>query len=146
MKTNKPMYGEAELHQYCDEIYQKAYSNKPQDSDYVLTSFDKRPLQYLKSTYPEVDLLFIKGEALSQSVVDETKAMGIKRIGASVHGTSRNMVLEAKKQGLTVSLWPGRSVDDFLLGVYLGSDYLCSDVPIAVTEWVKANAPQIKIK
>src|SRR5690606_9676368 len=77
MKTNKPMYGEAELHQYCDEIYQKAYSNKPQDSDYVLTSFDKRPLQYLKSTYPEVDLLFIKGEALSQSVVDETKAMGI---------------------------------------------------------------------
>lgn len=146
MKTNKPMYAEAELHTYCDELYQKAYSNKPEGSDYVLTSFDKRPLEYLKRTYPNVDLLFIKGEGLSQSVVDEAKAMGVTRIGASVHGTSRNMVIEAKKQGITVSLWPGRSVNDFLLGVYLGSDYLCSDVPIAVTDWVKTNAPQIKIK
>ena len=146
MKTNHPMYPETELHKYCDELYQKAYANKPEGSDYVLTSFDKRPLQYLKTTYPEVDLLFIKGEALSQRVVDEAKAMGVKRIGASVHGTSRNMVLEAKKEGITVSLWPGRSVDDFLLGVYLGSDYLCSDVPIAVSDWVKTNAPEIKIK
>jgi glycerophosphoryl diester phosphodiesterase len=146
MKTNKPMYGEAELQTYCAELYKKTYENKPEGSDYVLTSFDKRPLQYLKSTYPNVDLLFIKGVALTQSLVDEAKAMGINRIGANVHATTRNMVIDAKKQGITVSLWPGRSVNDFLLGVYLGSDYLCSDVPIAVTEWVKANAPQIKLK
>ena len=146
MKTNSPVYEEQELHKYCDDLYEKAYASKPQGSDYVLTSFDKRPLHYLKATYPEVDLLFIKGEALTQSVVEEAKAMGISRIGASVHKTSRNMVIEAKKQGITVSLWPGKSVDDFLLGVYLGSDYLCSDVPIAVSEWVKTNAPQIEIK
>ena len=146
MKTNKPVYSESDLHKYCDQLYQKTYSNKPEGSDYVLTSFDKRPLQYLKKTYPEVDMLFIKGEGLTKKVVDEAKELGVNRIGASVHGTSRNMVIEAKKQGITVSLWPGRSIDDFLLGVYLGSDYLCSDVPITVIEWVKANAPEIKIK
>ncbi|WP_197091558.1 glycerophosphodiester phosphodiesterase [Sphingobacterium endophyticum] len=146
MKTNKPVYDEEKLHKYCDELYKRTYSNKPVGSDYLLTSFDKRPLQYLKKTYPDVDMLFIKGEGLSQKVVDEAKELGIKRIGASVHGTTRNMVIEAKKQGIMVSLWPGRSIDDFLLGVYLGSDYLCSDVPVAVTEWVQKNAPQIKLK
>lgn len=146
MKTNKPMYPEDVLHQYCDELYQETYANKPEGSEYVLTSFDKRPLTYLRSAYPEVELLFIKGEALSQSVIQEAKEIGVTRIGASVHKTSRNMVVEAKKQGITVSLWPGRSVDDFLLGVSLGSDYLCTDVPIAVTEWVKANADHITIK
>lgn len=146
MKTNKPLYDEEKLHKYCDELYKRTYTNKPDGSDYLLTSFDKRPLQYLKKTYPDVDMLFIKGEGLSQKVVDEAKELGIKRIGASVHGTTRNMVIEAKKQGIVVSLWPGRSIDDFLLGVYLGSDYLCSDVPVAVTEWVQKNAPQIKLK
>lgn len=145
MKTNNPMYGDKELHQYCDDLYNETYANRPQGSDYLLTSFDKRPLRYLKNTYPEVDLLFIKGDALSQQTVDEAKEMGINRIGASVHKTSREMVQEAKKQGITVSLWPGHSVEDFLLGVSLGSDYLCTDVPLAVQEWVQKNATYINV-
>lgn len=146
MKTNSPMYDVEVLHEYCDELYQATYSNKPQGSDYLLTSFDKRPLKYLKTNYPDVDLLFIKGAALTQSVIDEAKELGVSRIGANVHNTSRNMVVAAKNQGITVSLWPGHSVEDFLVGVSLGSDYLCTDVPIAVLEWVKTNAPYITIK
>ena len=92
MKTNKPVYNEADLQSYCDQLYQKTYSNKPEGSDYLLTSFDKRPLQYLKKNYPQVDLLFIKGTGLTQQVLDEAKELGINRIGASVHGTSKNMV------------------------------------------------------
>ncbi|MFZ4261950.1 glycerophosphodiester phosphodiesterase [Sphingobacterium sp. HJSM2_6] len=147
MKTSKTtVYPDESLKNYCDLLYKKTYSNRPANSDYLLTSFDKRPLKYLKSTYPEVDMLFIKSEGLTQQVLDEAKELGIKRIGARVEMTTRNMVLEAKKQGMTVSLWPGRSVSDFLLGVSLGSDYLCTDVPMEVTKWVKANAPEIKLK
>lgn len=147
MKTSKTTaYPEELLKKYCDLLYQKTYNNKPANSDYLLTSFDKRPLRYLKATYPQVDMLFIKSEGLTQQVVDEAKELGIKRIGARVEMTTRNMVQEAKKQGMTVSLWPGRSVSDFLLGVSLGSDYLCTDVPIEVSKWVKANAPEIKLK
>ncbi|MEC3878118.1 glycerophosphodiester phosphodiesterase [Parapedobacter sp. 10938] len=146
MKTNKPMYDEKTLEAYCDQLYQKAYAAMPPTSNYVLTSFDTRPLRYLKTTYPTVDLLLIKGAPLSQEVLDEAKELGIDRVGCNVDGTTRAMVKEAKKQGFKVSLWPGRSVADFLLGVSLGSDYLCSDVPVAVTEWVKANAPWITLK
>ncbi len=146
MKTNNPMYDEQILEGYCDELYKKVYAAMPPTSNYVLTSFDKRPLRYLKTTYPSVDLLFIKGEPLSQAVLDEAKELNIDRVGCNIDGTTRAMVKEAKKQGFKVSLWPGRSVADFLLGVSLGSDYLCSDVPVAVTEWVSANAPWITLK
>lgn len=146
MKTNKPVYKEKVLHQYCDELYNRVYSNRPKDSEYLLTSFDKRPLKYLNTTYPDVDLLLIKSEGLSQKLIDEAKELGVKRIGARVEMSTRNMVTAAKKQGMTITLWPGRSVDDFLLGLSLGADYLCSDVPLAVTDWVKKNAPWIELK
>lgn len=146
MKTNKPVYDEKTLLKYCDDLYAKVHAAKPSASSYVLTSFDKKPLTYLKTKYPAVDLLFIKAEALNQSVLDEAKAMGIKRLGCRVEKTTREMVQSAKKQGFSVSLWPGKSVDDFLLGLALGSDYLCSDVPVAVTEWVKTNGSWITLK
>ncbi len=146
MKTNNPLYDEKTLTAYCDQLYTKVYAAMPPTSNYVLTSFDKRPLQYLRTTYPSVDLLFIKGAPLSQEVLDEAKALKIDRVGCNIDGTTRAMVKEAKKQGFKVSLWPGHSVADFLLGVSLGSDYLCSDVPVAVTEWVSTNAPWITLK
>lgn len=146
MKTNKPLYEENILKKYCDMLYTKAYAAKPANSTYVLTSFDTRPLKYLKEKYPSVDLLLIKSEALSPKVLDEAKSLGIKRVGCRAEQTTRNMVTEAKKQGFTVSLWPGHTVEDFFLGVALGSDYLCSDVPYQVTEWVKNNAPWITLK
>lgn len=146
MKTNSPLYDENVLKQYCDEIYEKIHSAKPASSDYVMTSFDTRPLKYLKEKYPSVDLLLIKGEGLSKAVLDEAKSLGINRIGCRVEGTTRDMVRAAKKQGFTVSLWPGLSIEDFLLGIALESDYLCTDVPVAVYEWVKENAPWITLK
>lgn len=143
MKTNQPLYEEPILSEYCDQLYAKVYAAIPSGSDYVLTSFDKRPLRYLKESYPAVDLLFIKSAGLSQAILDEAKEMGVTRVGCNIDGTTRAMVNEAKKQGFTVSLWPGRSVADFLLGVTLGSDYLCSDVPVEVSEWVSENAQWI---
>lgn len=146
MKTNQPLYDEKTLEAYCDQLYEKAYAAMPPTSDYVLTSFDKRPLRYLKNKYPSVELLYIKSQGLSQELLDEAKEIGVNRIGVNLGGTTRAMVQEAKKQGFIVSLWPGRTVEDFLLGVSLGSDYLCTDVPIQVMEWVTENAPWIKFK
>lgn len=146
MKTNSPLYEQKVLEEYCDELYKKIHENMPASSDYLMTSFDDRPLKYLKTTYPSVDLLMIRGEGLSQKVLDQAKALGITRVGCKMDGTTRGMVKDAKKQGFTVSLWPGLSVDDLILGVALGSDYLCTDVPVAYTEWVKTNATWITLK
>lgn len=146
MKTNHPLYDEVTLKKYCDELYKRAMASRPQGSDYVFTSFDKRPLRYLKSTYPGVDLLFIKSAGLSREVIQELKELGITRVGCKIEGTTRKMVEEAKKQGITVSLWPGHTINDFILGVGLGADYLCSDIPVEVNSWVRGNLPWVDLQ
>src|SRR5690606_39211971 len=54
MKTNNPMYDDPTVEQYCDQLYRKVYEAIPPNSEYLLTSFDKRPLRYLKTNYPSV--------------------------------------------------------------------------------------------
>lgn len=146
MKTKPADYPQEKLEPYCDKLYKTLMAKKPATSSYLLTAFDKRPLIYLKAKYPEVDMLFITSSPLTQEVIQETLDMGIKRVGCTIGGTSREMVKKAQKAGLIVSLWPGHSVDDFLLGVYLGADYLCSDVPVAVYTHIKEKMPWVKIK
>ncbi|WP_222867839.1 PI-PLC domain-containing protein, partial [Sphingobacterium phlebotomi] len=70
----------------------------------------------------------------------------INRIGCRLEGTTRDMIKKAKKEGFKITLWPGHSVEDFLLGVMLEPDDLCTDVPVEVMTWVKENAPWITIK
>ena len=146
MKTNPTAYPQELLEKYCDQLYKAATAKKPESSTYLFTSFDKRPLQYIKATYPDADMLFITSSPLTKEVVEETLALGVNRVGCNLSGTSRKMVQEAKAAGLQVSLWPGHSVEDFLLGVYLGADYLCSDVPVQVLQHMKEKMPWVGLK
>jgi glycerophosphoryl diester phosphodiesterase len=146
MKTKPEDYPQEKLEPYCNALYKKVMDKKPASSSYLLTSFDKRPLKYLKANYPEVDLLFITSSHLTPEVIKETLDLGIKRVGCRLGGTSRDMVKSAQKAGLFVSCWPGHSVNDFLLGVMLGCDYLCSDVPVEVLNYMQSKMSWVKIK
>lgn len=145
MKTNNPMYDETELKEYCGQLVEKVYASKPATSSYLLTSFDKRPLAYLKENYPEAELMLIKSVALSEELLQEARELGLNRVACRIEGTSRAVVQQAKKEGFTVCLWPGTTIDDFLLGVALGGDRLCTDIPIAVSKWVDENAPWLEL-
>ena len=48
--------------------------------------------------------------------------------------------------GLYVSLWPGQSPEEFMLGAYLGADALNSDRAVEVKNWLDKNAPWIRYK
>lgn len=146
MKTSPKTYPQPLLEKYCDMLYGATTMHKPESSTYLFTSFDKRPLRYIKDTYPDADLLFITSRPLTNEVVQETLDLGLRRVGCNIGGTSRQMVEEAHKAGIQVSLWPGHSVEDFLLGIYLGSDYLCSDVPVEVLHYMEAKMPWVNIK
>ncbi len=146
MKTQKSYYNETVLAKYCSELYNKVNKIKRSKDTYLFTSFDKRPLRLLKAKDANVDLLFIKSEGLTQAVLDEAKELGINRLGCRVEKTTRDMVKNAKDQGFIVSLWPGRNINDFLLGVSLGSDMLCTDIPVEVMEWVKKQGSWITLK
>ena len=147
MKTNPlNMYPDERLYEYCDKLYKMVMTNKPSDAMYVFTSSDYRGIRYLQGRYSGVDLLLITSKPCNDETIDLCIAMGIKRMGCTMDGTSRKAVTRAHKEGLIVSLWPGSTVEDFMLGAYLGCDYMCTDIPIAVKTWLKKNAPWIKVK
>ena len=135
MKTgNKAQYPEERLNEYCRKLH-KAARQKPQGSFYVLTSFDERPLKVVKSLDAGADLMLISGSPCSDKVVARAQALGVKRIGCAMDGTSRAAVREAQKAGLRVTGWPGHSLQDYYLAVGLGVDAFCTDIPVAISTW-----------
>ena len=147
MKTQPAsVYTQERLEAYCDQLYSKVMAAKPADADFVFTSSDYRGLRYLQEKYPGVDLLLVTSKPCNDETIALCKTIGIKRLGATMNGSSRASVEKAHKEGLIVSLWPGQSPEDFMLGAYLGCDYMCSDVPIMLKSWLQENAPWLNVK
>lgn len=146
MKT-KPVeyYTEEVLHRYCDKLYAAVMAVKPADATFLFTSGDYRGLRYLQQKYGCKDMLLITGKPCNDETIALCKAMGIDRLGATMDGSSRAAVKKAHEQGLIVSLWPGNSASDFVLGTYLGADFLCTDVPLQVMKFAKEKMPWIKV-
>ena len=88
----------------------------------------------------------ITSQPLNDCTIRMAKALGIKRIGAKMPGTSRAAVEKAHKEGFIVSLWPGYSTADFMLGAYLGADFMCTDIPIKVKKFAAEQTPWLKVK
>jgi glycerophosphoryl diester phosphodiesterase len=136
MKTsNKDLYPDARLDEYCRKLYDVVQARRPAGSFYVLTSFDERPLRKLKTLDPNVDLMLISSKPCDQKIVVRAQSLGVKRIGIHVEGTSRADVRAAQKAGLRVTCWPGHSLQDYHLAVGLGVDAICTDVPVAIQRW-----------
>lgn len=147
LKTSpKELYPEARLQEYCDKLYKAVMASRPADAEYVFTSSDYRGLRYLQQKYPGVDLLMISSKPCNDETIDLALALGITRIGCTMDGTSRKAVKKAHEKGLTVSLWPGYTPEDFMLGAYLGADFMCTDIPIQVKKFLAEKAPWIKVK
>ena len=137
------LYPEERLREYCDKLYERVMRNKPEGATYLFTSGDYRGLRYLQQKHPGVQMLLITGKPCNDETIALCKAMGIDRLGATMDGTSRASVKKAHEQGLIVSLWPGQSTADAMLGVYLGADFLCTDIPVEVMKFMKSKAPWV---
>ena len=147
LKTKpEELYPEGRLQEYCDKVYKKVMAIKPADATFLFTSGDYRGLRYLQQKHPGVGLLLISSKPCCSETIDLCLAMGIKRMGCKMDGTSRAAVKEAHDKGLIVSLWPGGSVNDFMLGAYLGCDFMCTDIPLEVKKFLAEKAPWINVK
>lgn len=136
MKTgDKKFYPDERVAAYCRKLHDAVLAKRPSGSFYVFTSFDQRSLKGMKRVDSEADILLITGGACTRETVEAARALNAKRVGCRIDLTSRAQVRDAQKAGLRVSGWPGRSIADYELGMALGMDALCSDVPVAVTEW-----------
>ena len=141
--TPVDLYPEERLREYCDKLYERVMRNKPEGATYLFTSGDYRGLRYLQQKHPGVQMLLITGKPCNDETIALCKTMGIDRLGATMDGTSRAAVKKAHEQGLIVSLWPGQSTADAMLGVYLGADFLCTDIPVEVKGFMAAKAPWV---
>ena len=137
------LYPEERLQEYCEKLYERVLRNKPEGATYLFTSGDYRGLRYLQAAHPGVQMLMITGKPCNEETIAQCLSMGIDRIGATMNGTSRAAVREAHRQGLIVSLWPGQSIADAMLGVYLEADYLCTDIPVEVKTFMDGQAPWV---
>ncbi|MCQ2135384.1 MAG: glycerophosphodiester phosphodiesterase [Bacteroidales bacterium] len=147
LKT-KPVedYPEERLHEYCDKLYEQVQRiHRPDSALFLFTSSDPRGLMYLREKDPKVELLLIVSKPVNAETIGMCKEYGINRLGAKMEKTTRENVEKAHKEGIIVSLWPGQSVADFILGAYLGSDTMCCDVPLEVMDFQKKNMPWLNV-
>ena len=147
MKTSQPedFYTEDRLYAYVEKIYQRVKKIKCKNPFFVFTSSDYRPLRYLQMNHPDANLLLIVSKPICDETIRLAKTTGIMTLGCTTEGTSREAVKKAKKEGITVSLWPSKSIQDFVLACYLGADRLCIDVPLEVKDFMTKEMPWIKV-
>ena len=138
------LYPEERLYEYVDKLYERVMRNKPEGATYLFTSSDYRGLRYLQVRYPKAELLLITSKPCNTETINLCTKLGIKRLGATMNGTSREAIQKAHEKGLIVSLWPGQSIADFMYGVYVGADYLCTDIPVEVHKFAKKKAPYLE--
>lgn len=144
MKTNEQDYPLLLLQQYCEDIYAKVMASKPADALYVFSSFDPRPLLYLRERHPDAEVMLITGKPCTQETVDLVKMMGLHRVAATLNGSSRSGLKYAHEKGVLVNLWPGEKTADTHLAYLLGADYLCTDIPQEVMRYIKDNQLDIR--
>lgn len=140
MKTsNQDLYPDSRIEEYVAKLHQAVTQFVPDGSTYLFTSFDQRPLKAIKRIDPNADIMLIKGGPLTPELMEAAKVIGSKRIAAKMEGTTRLAVQKAQKQGFIVTGWPGHNLDDYFLGLGLGVDAICSDVPVQVQEYIESK-------
>ena len=144
MKTKK--YADELIPIYANKVAKMVLKAKPAESTYVFTSFDPRPLRYIKEHYPASETAYISSKGLTSEVMAVAKAIGATRIAAHLYRTSRDDMKKAHKMGFKVNLWPGKNDNSIILATALGADIHCTDYPVHLTKLTQEKYKWIKLK
>ena len=145
LKTDPSLYSQEVVEQMCESVYHKIMATKPVGATFLITSFDPRPLSYLKDKFSETNLMLITSEPVNNTTITMATEMGLKRLGAKLDGTSRDAVAKAHKEGLIVTLWPTDDIYDIALGISLGAEGVCTDIPVAAKKALKDQMKWVDI-
>ena len=130
LKTgNKKEYPDEKIPAYCEAVYSQVTKMQPEGTLWVFTSFDERPLTYLRKHHPEVKTGYITGEPVCKATIAKAIELGANQLDASVNKTTAEAVDAAHKAGLAVCLWPGTTTKHYATMKALGADRCCTDAP-----------------
>lgn len=130
--SNKQLYPDTVIDDYCKKLYTAAEARRPKGSTYVFSSFDERPLKAIEALDPQAPMSLIASKPCSTEFIERAKQLGADRIACQLKGTSRADIQEAHKNGIGVNCWPGRAGEDYLLTCGLGADVHCTDIPTVI--------------
>ncbi|MFN3152297.1 glycerophosphodiester phosphodiesterase [Bremerella sp.] len=130
--SNKKLYPDSVIDDYCKKLYSAAEARKHEDSTYVYSSFDERPLKAIHALDAKAPMSLIASKPCSAEFIERAKQLGADRIACQLKGTSREDIEQAHKSGLGVNCWPGRAAEDYLLTRGLGADVHCTDIPTVI--------------
>lgn len=147
MKTEETnLYPDDAIATYCDKVYAMIKAKIPADANWSLTSFDERALAYQHAHHPDAVLQLITGKPCSAPVISQAKKLGVQRIACWLNSSNRRDVKLAHDNGIQVNLWPGSKLEDTLLALYMGADFLCTDVPIAMKKYFEEHPPYFPVR
>lgn len=145
LKTDPSLYTDDKVEQICEVIYHKVMAAKPVGATFVITSFDTRPLEILRGKFNESNLALITAEPVNNTTITKVGELGLKRLNAKIDGTSREAVAKAHKEGIIVTLWPTDDIQDIALGISLGADNVCTDIPAAAKKSLQKAMPWVEV-
>lgn len=134
--TDTLAYPIERLQTYCDLLYRTVTARTWPTTTICFASFDFRSLRYMQQRYPEVLLAAITPKPVSEETINIALALGVKKLNATMDGSSRASIALAHAKGLQVTVWPGSKPEDSVLGYWLGADALCSDCPLAAKQYM----------
>lgn len=130
LKTSeKDLYPDERIPEYCEAVYKAVSSRQPEGVLWVYTSFDERPLRYIKEHYPDAKVGYITAKPVCEETISIALGIGASQIDASVKETTAEAVAAAHEAGLQVCLWPGTKTKHYLQMKELGADRCCTDIP-----------------
>ena len=131
---------------YSDKVAKMVLKAKPAESTYVFTSFDTRPLRYIKEHYPAAETGYITGAGVNHETIAIALAIGAKRMAAHIDRTTRADMDRAHRKGLLGNLCPGKSDDSLVRAWSLGADIHCTDYPSHMLKLARENYKWFTIK
>ena len=130
LKTSETeLYPDERIPQYCEKVYSLVSARQPEGVLWVYTSFDERPLRYLREHFPEARTGFITPQPVCEETIALALELGANQLDANVNGTTAEAVAAAHEAGLEVCLWPGTKTKHYLRMKELGADRCCTDIP-----------------
>ena len=130
LKTSETdLYPDNRIPEYCEKVYSLVSAKQPEAVLWVYTSFDVRPLKYMREHHPEVGTGYITDRPVCDETIAIALEIGANQLDANIKGTTAEAVAAAHEAGLEVCLWPGTKTKHYLKMKELGADRCCTDIP-----------------
>ncbi len=105
----------------------------------IVTSFQPALIQHYREARPGAQTMLITGMPCCAESIAAALSAGAPRLACTWDGSTRSSVRAAHQVGLIVCGWPGSTVQDYLLGVALGFDHLCTVIPGVTMRFIEKH-------